>query len=280
MEKKDKSLVICKILIAILAVVLVVCFVMLIKAPNNKEAAKIERNEGGQVVVKRDSFNHINYDGSFVVRKAEGKDFEVVKDFSENKDKVIRQFEWYQDPLCPDCKRAYNGTNEYVKEAVKNGDIEIKYHILNFLPHATENNYSLSVSSWLIGIAEEMPENLYKALDIVEKEEFVKEIVSRTDISKEVYNKFIELKLADKEALDKIYYNLERYENAVNRGSVGIRKFKKWKDISGKEDGTFYVPFIYNINNGTKALLGESEDVEKEILQPLQGYVPCNEPCN
>ena len=261
-------------------VLLIVSACLRIKS-GNTDTNKILYDDNGQVVVNRSEFNNINYDGSFVVKKSEDGTFKVDKEFSENKDLTIRQFEWYLDLLCPDCKRAYDGTIDYVKEAVNNGDIEIKYHFLNFLPHATESNqYSLSLASWIVGIAEESPENLFKALEIVEDEEFVKSTVSKSDVSQVVYDKFVELKLADKKVLDSIYYNIEKYEDAVNRDSVGIRKFKKWKDLSPDEEGRFFVPFIYNINNGTKALIGEAEDVEKEILQPLQGYVPCEVECD
>lgn len=274
--KKRIWLIACNL--AIIILIIVAACLRVYSPQDTKETVKYDDN--GQVIVQRDEFKNINYDGSFVVKAGENEAFTIGKEFSDNKDKTIRQFEWYEDLLCPDCRRAYSGTRDYVKSATKEGDIEVKYHILNFLPHATENNYSLILAAWITGIVEESPENFYKALDIVEEDKFIEAAVTKSDVAKAVYDEFIDKKLADKKVLDKVYYNLQKYESAVNRSSVGIRKFKKWKDLSPKEDGTFFVPFIYNVNNGTKALIGESENTEKDILQPLQGYVPCEEECN
>lgn len=245
---------------------------------NKAPSAKEEKLNKDTTKIDRVEFKNINRDGSFVLRKQEDKII-VSKEFSEDKNAVIRQFEWYTDPLCPDCMRAHKGTEEYISKALAEGIIEIKFHSLNFLPHAIENNYSLAVSAWTIAIAEKEPDKIIEFMNKTYSDELKEKLIPESDVQKALLNYIIENKILDEHEALEIYKDLEKYEDTVNRGSVGIRKFKKWQDLSPKEEKTFFVPFIYNIKSG-KALNGESEDTKTEILEPLQGYVPCAEECD
>lgn len=95
---------------------------------------------------KTDIVKHINEDGSFVLTKSD----KVSKTFTKNTN--ARQYEWYSDIWCPDCIRVHEITNKYVDNAINGGEIEIKYHPLNFLSHKSKN-YSLIGAAWISGTA-------------------------------------------------------------------------------------------------------------------------------
>lgn len=255
--------------------ILIIATVLLFTACNTVNAPA----DSNKLAVKRDQFNNINRDGSFVLTADEKGNYKVQKDFSDNKDLSIRQFEWYTDPLCPDCLRAHLASEEYVEKAIKDGLMEIRYHNMNFLSHAIENDYSLAMSAWILGVAERQPEKVVEVMDMIYNAEFREKMIPETNIQLRVLEYIKEHKVLDNKVADDIYRELESFENAANRGSVNIRRFKKWKDLSPKEDGTFFAPFIYNINGG-KAFEGEKEDADKYIVKPLQGYVECDTGCD
>lgn len=246
-----------------ITIMIVIAAILLFSIKDNNKFINVERTK----------FTNVNYDGSFVIKVKDGK---ITTSPEFTPDKKARQYEWYSDPLCGDCIRAHKATNEYVEKAVKNGEMEIKYHPLNYLSQYTDNDYSLKASAWVVAIADKSPENIYKFMDLLYNEKYRDNYMT----DKKVEKAFMEL--AKKAGVSNsnaeyILRNLEKYENSVNRASVNIRRFDKWKAMSPKEDKTFFVPFIFNVND-KKALLGESENAKDEILKPLQG-VSCSGIC-
>lgn len=226
----------------------------------------------------RTKFAHVNYDGSFVVKSANGK-IKVDKDFTD--DKKLKQFEWYMDPLCGDCIKVHSATHDYIEKAVSDREMEIKYHPLNMLSHHSEDiNYSLKGSAWIVGIADSSSEHIFNFMSKLLSKQFKTDHVKSETLEKDLYDLAIESGVPKLKAR-RIMINLEVYEDAVNRGSVNIRKMKKWAELSPKEDKAFFIPFIYNANlKGTKAFLGESEDTEKHVLAPLKGEISCTTDCD
>lgn len=222
---------------------------------------------------------NINKDGSFVV-KGRNKEVTVAKDFTKSTSKNLKQFEWYTDVYCPDCTRAHNASKEYIDETIKDGKLEIKFHILNFLPHVTDSNdYSLETASWLIAIAEKYPNKILDAMNLLYNDEF-KDKFKESKLLNEDILEYLTSKtkfLSEKEA-KYIYDNIEDFENTVNRGSVGIRRDKNLKELSPDKEQRVFVPFIYNIED-KKVLDGENEDAETHILKPLKGLSGCGEDC-
>ena len=219
---------------------------------------------------KTDIVKHINEDGSFVLTKSD----KVSKTFTKNTN--ARQYEWYSDIWCPDCIRVHEITNKYVDNAINGGEIEIKYHPLNFLSHKSKN-YSLIGAAWISGTAENCDkEVVLKVMNVLysnKKEELIK--LNDIDFVKTLAKLTIESGATAKE-VDKIENNLNLYKAMINSGSVNIRRMPELAEISQKEDKSFFVPFIFNVKD-KKAYDGESENVNDEVLAKLKGNLNCDD---
>lgn len=238
------------------------------------------QNINNNAKTSRKEYQNINRDGSFVVKGRNGI-IKVDKDFTKSSTKDIKQIEWYSDAYCPDCMRAHGAASEYINESITNGDMEVKFHILNFLPYVTDNNeYSLDAAAWLIGIAENYPTRILKAIDIFYTDTFKERFKESTKFNEDIKEYLInEAKLLNEKEAELIYNDIENLENTVNRGSVGIRRNKELKELSPDEEKRVFVPFIYNIKD-KEVLDGENEDAETHILKRLKGMTGCKEDCN
>ena len=213
---------------------------------------------------------YVNEDGSFVLTKSE----KVSKDFVK---KNARQYEWYTDVWCPDCIRVHQITHNYVNNAINGGEIEIKYHPINFLSHKSKN-YSLIGAAWITGVAEHCNKDIVlKIIDILYTDK------SRNDYSKLNDNDFIKILIkltlengATKEEVENIKNNLNMYKAMINSGSVNIRRMPEWSEISQKEDNSCFVPFIFNVKE-RKAYDGENKNVNDEVLAKLKGNLDCDD---
>ena len=217
--------------------------------------------------------NNINEDGSFVLSNST-----IKKDF-EKKDGV-RTYNWYADPYCPDCIRIHEATHEYIEQSLKDGSIQIMFHPLNFTSHKS-GEYSLTISAWVSGLADvsQDSEKVYKFMTKIWNNATKEDLKNLTDVSLEekIVNIANEIGFSKKE-VKQVSDNLKGYEFAINQASVNIRRMDKFKELSPKKDKSFFVPFIYGENG--KALDGESEKIDSDILGPLKGLVPCSETCH
>lgn len=217
-------------------------------------------------------FKNINTDGSFVVTK-EG----IKKTFSESN--TVRKFIWYTDPFCGDCIRTHQNTKEAISKEISEGKLEIEFHPLNYLSHRSKNDYSVSVASYMIGIAEFEPTKIIPFMDAVYNKDFRNNLKEKTQ--EEVFSAIQDLaKSVNVSAgtIKKINHNYFVLEGVINKTSVNIRRYDKWKELSPKEDQTFFVPFIYN-KAGGKALFGEEEDTKKFVTDYLTGLIKCETEC-
>ncbi|HHV42647.1 MAG TPA: thioredoxin domain-containing protein [Clostridiaceae bacterium] len=251
------------IAMAIVIVALLVVIGLLINKNQNLKKDAILNSEG------LPEFENISEDGYFVLHK-EG----VAKDFSGKKSLKL---EWYTDGLCPDCTRAHTRTEEFLYDKIDNGIIEIKFHILNFLPQHSPEDYPLRLAIWNLGVAEYAPDRIKEFMNIIYQEENPVPLEDRDE------NYFLDkAKEAEipQEAIDKIIKNKFVLEAVVNKASVGIRQNKDLIEMSPHE--RMFVPFIF-VSGEKMALQGESEDTDKEIIEPIQKYiddmklVPCPE---
>lgn len=215
---------------------------------------------------------NINEDGSFVLSKDK-----ISWNFS--KDEAIRKFNWYLDPYCPDCIRVHSISHDAVEKARQSGELEIKYHPLNFTSHKS-HDYSLIASAILIGVAdnEKNPQVVDNFMHKLFNEEFKKDFKHLTNpqISDAIF-KLAKASNVSDATIRKVSKHLKDYEFIINKASVNIRRYDKWKEISDKEDKTFYVPFIYQ--EGKKALNGETENPLEDIVGAFNGEVHCQDAC-
>lgn len=218
------------------------------------------------------TLTNINEDGSFVLSKTQ-----VGKEFSS--DEAIRKFNWYLDPYCSDCIRVHSISHDAVEKTRQNGELEIKYHPLNFTSHKS-HDYSLIASSILIGIAdnEKNPQVVSDFMHKLFNSEFKKDFhsLSNTEIKDAIF-KLAKASNVSDATIRKVSKYLKDYEFIINQASVNIRRYDKWKEISDKEDKTFYVPFIYQ--EGKKALNGETENPLEDIVGAFNGEVHCQDAC-
>lgn len=217
--------------------------------------------------------NNINEDGSFVLSNST-----ITKDF--NKKDGVRTYNWYVDPYCPDCIRVHEATHEYVEKSLKDGSIQIMFHPLNFTSHKS-GDYSLTVSAWVSGLADVSRDSdkIYKFMTKIWNKSTKEDLKNLTGVSLEekIVNIANEIGFS-KEEVKQVSDNLKGYEFAINKASVNIRKMDKFKELSPKQDKSFFLPFIYGENG--KALDGESEKIDSDILAPLKGVISCSETCN
>ena len=199
-------------------------------------------------------FNNISEDGSFVV-----VDNKIQKDFSDEKNVKI---EWYTDLLCPDCERAHRGLKDFLSNAINKKEVEIKFYPLNYLPQHSDNDYPLNSASWILGIAEYSPEETMLFIDTL--------FADRTDLldrdAQYFYNTAISIGVK-KENVRKIEDSMFTLKAIVNNNSVGIRQRKDLLALSPTKDRMF-VPFI--IINQEKSLIGESKEIEKDLIAPIK----------
>lgn len=249
MNSKDKSQNNVAIILLMLATLIAALFSVFIGLSNKKE---VELPKPVEIV--EPVFENISKDGSFVVTK-EG----ISKDFSKKKNVKI---EWYTDFLCPDCARAYNGLKEFLGESLEKDEIEVKFHVLNYLPQYSPENYPLNSASWVTGVAEHEPGKIITYMDILAND--------KTDI-KERTGQYFASKATEvgisKESIKEIEKNLFNFKAVVNGASVGIRQRKDLLEKSLTGDRMF-VPFIL-VNNG-KALPGETENVVEDLIAPIK----------
>ena len=218
------------------------------------------------------TLTNINEDGSFVLNKTQ-----VGKEFSS--DEAIRKFNWYLDPYCPDCIRVHSVSHDAVAKSRQSGELEIKYHPLNFTSHKS-HDYSLIASSILIGVADNeknpqvVEDFMHKLFNSDFKKEFSK--LSNNEIKDAIFKLAKSSNVSDA-TIRKVSKYLKDYEFIINQSSVNIRRYDKWKEISDKEDKTFYVPFIYQ--EGKKALNGETDNPLEDIVGAFNGEVHCQDAC-
>ncbi|HHU08149.1 MAG TPA: thioredoxin domain-containing protein [Clostridiaceae bacterium] len=247
---KQKAL---QLTMTILILLLLVVITFLIFRMNDHEENSLLDVDG------RPKFENISNDGDFVVYRGG-----VAKNFTGRKNVKL---EWYTDALCPDCTRAHTTTEDFIFGQIDSGSIEIKFHVLNFLPQYSPEGYSLRAASWVLGAAEFAPDNIKDFMSLVFAESDV-EIPARDDVY------FKELaKQADisQENIDLIEKNLFLLEAMVNKASVGIRQNQNLINMSPEE--RMFVPFIFVSGKTDSALRGEAEDTQTEIIDPIQSLL-------
>lgn len=204
-------------------------------------------------------FENISDTGDFVVYKGG-----VAKNYTGRKNIKL---EWYTDALCPDCTRVHTTTENFIFERIDNGTLEIKFHVLNFLPQYSPEDYPLRAAAWVLGAAEFAPDNIKEFMSIVfaasdveiaERDDtYLKELAKQAGISRDNIN------LIEK--------NLFLLEAMVNKASVGIRQNRSLIEISPEE--RMFVPFIFVSGSTDQALKGEAEDTQSEIIDPIQSLL-------
>lgn len=240
-----------------------------------------QRYENENVKIARHTFEKINNNASFVLKAGENGEIVVDKDFSDKEE--TNQFEWYTDAFCGDCIRTHTNTKTVLEQEISNGLLEVRFHPVNFLPHKTSNDYSLAVASFLSGLAEKgTTKELLDTMNYI-YDKSVRDTFKDLEDIDEVYYKLekdlTEKELVSEDTITKIFRDIEYFEKAVNKDSVGLRKNEFLMSLSPKEDNSFFVPFIYNAKTNTPALLGEEEDTQTHVTNALIGYVGCNTDC-
>jgi len=61
---------------------------------------------------------------------------------------------FYEDPQCPICKAFEEQVGDQVSAAVAAGDLKVEYHVVSFLDHASENDYSSRAANALYSVAD------------------------------------------------------------------------------------------------------------------------------
>ncbi len=213
-------------------------------------------------------FKHISENGYFVVYKGG-----VARDFSGQRNIKL---EWYTDGLCPDCTRAHSRAEDYIYEKINNGSMEVKYHPLNFLPQYSPEDYPLRTAVWTLGVAEYAPEQIQPFMTLLYREDNDVPLADRNDAY--LVDMARQAGVSDT-AIAEVEDNWFVLEAIVNKASVGIRQNKSLIEISPLE--RVFVPFIFV--DGHQALMGESEDTDKDIIEPIQKiiddskFTPCGD---
>ena len=212
-------------------------------------------------------FKNINSDGSFVIYSDNKKDFKIKKSFSKNKN--IDKYEWYMDTYCPDSVFVHEKIGKDVEKLILDKKIEVKLHPLNYLSYIQKNDSSLKGASVLSGIAEYSDgNNVIVFMNKIMNSSYR----SKYKIMEEPYDLFYKtLSNIDdnKENIQEIKRNIIRLEYAINSASVNIRKREDLKEKSPKDDKSFYVPFIFKVEENARAFNGESKQPEIEILNKM-----------
>lgn len=180
---------------------------------------------------------------------------------------------WYSDGLCPDCHRVEEQIGTQLQELVKEGNLEIEYHPINFLGKYCIDDFCLRHAAWTLGVAKYAPDKIWDWLSLANTPE---------SAPSEAYQSFEELRfyeIADKAGLTKeeiiiIDKNMNNLKRLVNIESVNIRENEELISISPKEK--MFVPFMYLEGVNGKAFDGESEDTPDSILSPLLQYIELN----
>lgn len=182
-------------------------------------------------------------DGSFVLT-ADG----VKEDFT---DKNNRKYDWYFDPYCMDCIRVEEEVEDSVREKILSGEIEVKYHPLNFLSRSKGNNgYSEFISASILHVAKRG--NTRDTLDIISQ-------VMTEDTLKNVKQG----KKTKEEVITDLFTTPSKEDiEQVNRASLNIRRDPDLRARSPKEDHSFYTPFIFRSDKqDSKAYVTETDDL-------------------
>lgn len=222
------------------------------------------------LTVNIDKFNNINTDGSFVIYSDDNKTLKIKKDFTTENDK-IRQFNWYTDFACGDCINLHKNTNEIIKKQILQGDLEIKYHPLNFLSKKYKNNYSLYSASYLSGIAEYgTGGDVFNLFEDLMNNETKDELINSKDIEKDIEKFILSKNNISKSVIRKVNLNIIRLKYTINQGSINIRRDEDLTKRSPKEEKTFFTPYVYdNKDNNANAILTESEEAVNNILEAV-----------
>lgn len=214
---------------------------------------------------KDNKLNNINQDGSFVV----SKDLKIQNDFTK-KELSMTEINWYMDTYCGDCIRTHKNIHEQIIKEINNGNLEIKYYPLNFLPHKTKTDYSLKTAAFILGTAEYEPDKVIPLMDSIFNKDF-------REKNKTIENYSFLVELADKLEMNKtnkIIKNIKQFENIVNEKSLKIRENEELKKHS--PTGKVFVPFIFENKENSKAFDGENENTENAVLKPLNELIKSN----
>lgn len=182
-------------------------------------------------------------DGSFVIT-AEG----VKEDFTG---KNNRKYDWYFDPYCMDCIRVEQETRDSVREKILSGEIEVKYHPLNFLSRSKGNNgYSEYISAAILHVAKD--KSTVKTLNFIDK------VMTEDTLQKVKLGEERKERIANAEGIEPDKEDIEQ----VNKASLNIRRDPDLRARSPKEDKSFYTPFIFRSDKkDSKAYVTETDDL-------------------
>ncbi len=242
-----------QITMVILVVLLLVVIAFLVYRSYDHEMSSL-LNINGQP-----KFENISDKGDFVVYRGG-----VAKNFTGRGNIKL---EWYTDALCPDCTHAHTTTEDFIFEKIENGSLEIKFHVLNFLPQYSPEGYPLRAAAWTLGIAEFAPDNIKEFMSLVFAENDV-EISARDDA---YFMDLAEQAEVSRGNISLIEKNLFVLEAMVNKASVGIRQNEDLIAISPEE--RMFVPFIFVSGSSEQAFRGEAEDTQAEIIDPIQKLI-------
>lgn len=234
---------------------------------------------------RQNSFSNINKDGTFVLTSENGKDFIIKKEFSKNV--RSRKFHIYTDAYCKDCINFHSKTHKEIEGMILNKDLEIMYHPLNFLSRKSKSNYSLEVSSYIIGIAEYGTGNkLVEFMNEVYTEDFKTKNLDKESI-KDSLDKIID----DKRLINILNEEYFYLSYIINQSSVNIRRDEFLVNKSPKNEKAFFTPYIFSEKNNSLALVTEVEspsliieEIKKDnnISKDIDDSTikPCKNGCN
>lgn len=203
----------------------------------------------------------LNEDGSYVMT-SEG----IKSDFTNKNNKKIL---WYEDFTCPDCKRVHEKSKEYIKKMIEENKIEIKYYPLGFLDKYLDNEYSTRSASWVLGVVKYSPKNLEDFIDLLYKNEIDIELRDEEFLKTQART----AKVSEQD-IQKIENDMENLKQIVSKSTKAAIKNEELLKIS--PENKFFVPFIV-IDN--QVLNGESENVENDIISPINDIIQNFEFC-
>lgn len=244
-----------KILIVVLAISL-----SLVACSTQKSNTKVVEN------VNAKEYKNID-NGAFYVNN---KGIVISKEDSKKYSKIV---EWYFDPLCSHCVLLETEVSPYITEIMGENTL-IKYVPMSFLgrPKGSDEifiSYSDTISSNILSIAENDPENVFKYIKEVVNQSFIDKI-SKIE-SKEEQDKIIEeiyTKTLSGKKLDSLKNSFNDSLKTVRNSTKSISKNEELK--SKTASGKISVPLVYVVGEDKALIFEEGQNPRKLLEEKLK----------
>lgn len=227
-------------------------------------ACSIQKNNTNTNVVENNS-KELKYidNGAFYVNN---KGIVISKEDSKKYSKIV---EWYFDPLCPYCVVLETEVNSYITDIMGKNTL-IKYVPMSFLgrPKGSDEtfiSYSDTISSNILSIAENDPENGFKYLKEVMSQTFLDKI-SKLE-KKEEQDKVIEEAYTKKLSGKKPDLIKSLFKDSLKIVRNSTKSISKNEELKSKTtSGKISVPLVYIVGE-EKALVFEEGKNPRPILE-------------